>query len=105
MITNDKMIEIFCIADDFYNEYEIQIEKLLLEAPINESLIKKRNRKGKLSPSEIIAILICYRWVDQGISALASRGTVRETLASHGSSYSILHNFCFAYGHAPHSQW
>jgi len=27
MITTDKIIEIFCIADDFYKEYESEIHK------------------------------------------------------------------------------
>ena len=29
MITIDKIIEIFCIADDFYKEYELEIQKVI----------------------------------------------------------------------------
>lgn len=60
MITKDKMTELFCVTDDFCCEYEFEIEKHLLAAPISDNVPKKRNRKGKLSPSEIITILIGY---------------------------------------------
>ncbi len=29
MLSADKVIEIFCIADDFCNEYDVNIEKTL----------------------------------------------------------------------------
>ena len=52
-----KLIEIFCKADDFCKELStVQVE--------NKRMIggkKQRNRKGKLSLSEIITILIFYQ--------------------------------------------
>jgi len=59
MITTDKIIEIFCIADDFYKEYESEVHKVAICAP---SEVKTRNRATKLSPSEIITILVCFHF-------------------------------------------
>lgn len=33
MITKDKITEIFCIADDFCKEFDVEIEKLALQEP------------------------------------------------------------------------
>ncbi len=57
MITTDKVIEIFCIADDFCNEYEKEIQNHQLQAGVTT---KKRNRKTRMSQSEIIAVMICF---------------------------------------------
>jgi len=59
MIATDKIIEIFCIADDFYKEYESEVHKVAICAP---SEVKTRNRATKLSPSEIITILVCFHF-------------------------------------------
>ena len=42
MITTDKVIEIFCIADDFFKEYEKEIQNHQLQAG---NVTKKRNRQ------------------------------------------------------------
>lgn len=60
MITKDKVINIFCIADDFCKEYEKEIQEHQLAASSVDATRKKRNRKSNLSTSEIITILICY---------------------------------------------
>lgn len=57
MITDDKIIELFCKIDDFMKEYEKTITSNSLSDP---SLIKRRNRKSKLSPSEVMTILILF---------------------------------------------
>ena len=59
MITTDKIIEIFCIADDFYKEYETEVHKVAICA---SSEVKTRNRATQLSPSEIITILVCFHF-------------------------------------------
>lgn len=59
MITTDKIIEIFCIADDFYKEYESEIHKTAI---CESNDIKTRNRNTRLSPSEIITILVCFHF-------------------------------------------
>jgi len=51
----DKIIEIFVKIDDFHLEFEEQIKKTALE---HGSI--KRNRKSKLSDSEIMTIMISF---------------------------------------------
>lgn len=59
MITKDKITEIFCIADDFCKEFEVEMAKHALssspEAP-------KRRRKRMMSDAEVITILICFHF-------------------------------------------
>ena len=57
MITTDKVIEIFCIADDFCAEYENEIRNHQLQAG---DITKRRNRKTQMSQSEIIAVMVCF---------------------------------------------
>lgn len=57
MITTDKVIEIFCIADDFCAEYENEIRNHQLQAG---DITKRRNRKTQMSRSEIIAVMVCF---------------------------------------------
>jgi hypothetical protein len=59
MITTDKIIEIFCIADDFYKEYEFEIQK---EAICFPKGLQTRNRATQMTPSEIITILVCFHF-------------------------------------------
>ncbi len=57
MISNDKITEIFCVLDDFCKEIdEIINQNMILE---NTSK-KKRNRKSKISDSEVITIMILF---------------------------------------------
>ena len=57
MITNDKITEIFYIADEFCKEFYKVVEEQSL--PSNTSK-KRRNKPCKLSDSEIITILILF---------------------------------------------
>ena len=59
MLTADKVTEIFCICDDFCKEFSNQIEKKSLKAPDGR---KHRNRKGRMSESEVMTILICFHF-------------------------------------------
>ena len=59
MITEDKVSEIFCIADDFCKEFDKEIEKNALPAP--DGTVRRR-RKRMMSDSEIITILICFHF-------------------------------------------
>ncbi len=58
MLSSDKVSEIFCIADDFCKEYDVNIEKNSLRADGK----RHRRRKGQLSDSEIMTILICFHF-------------------------------------------
>ena len=58
MLSADKVSEIFCIADDFCQEFDREIENLSL--PLDGK--KHRRRKGQMSDSEIITILICFHF-------------------------------------------
>ena len=58
MITEDKVIEIFCIMDEFCNNFASEWKNLRLEDKEHPHC----NRKGRLSFSEIMTILICYHF-------------------------------------------
>ena len=55
MITKDKITEIFCIADDFCKEFELETDKIGLSER-NKGC--HRHRRWRMSKSEIITILI-----------------------------------------------
>ena len=57
MISDDKIIEIFCKIDDFMKEYDKIVNKYSLS---NSNNIKKRKRKFKMSDSEVMTILILF---------------------------------------------
>lgn len=58
MISEDKVMEIFFSADEFLKEFEAAYAA----GPKKLSSKKRRNRKGRMSPSEIITILICFHF-------------------------------------------
>lgn len=59
MITTDKITEIFCIADDFYKEYELEIQN---RTALTTNELKTRNRASQLSHSEIMTILVGFHY-------------------------------------------
>ena len=62
MITKDKVTEIFCIIDEFDKNLDGELKRNL-HLPTQDGNGKRyRNRKGKLSESEIMTILICYHF-------------------------------------------
>ncbi len=57
MISDDKIIEIFCKLDDFATEFDA----VLTENSISEaSSVKRRNRKFKMSKSEVMTIMVIF---------------------------------------------
>ena len=56
-----KVTEIYCIADDFCKEYELELNKkaLSLSNPSPNSS-NRRNRKGRMSDAEMITILVLF---------------------------------------------
>ena len=62
MITKDKVTEIFCIIDEFDKNLDGELKKNLRLPTHNGNGKRYRNRKGKLSESEIMTILICYHF-------------------------------------------
>ena len=60
MITKDKVTEIFCIIDEFDKNLDGELKKNLCLSVHNGSGKCYINRKGRLSESEMITILICY---------------------------------------------
>ena len=62
MITTDKVTEIFCVLDEFCKNLDAELTKNLHIAPIGEGYKRTRNRKGKMSKSEIMTILLCYHF-------------------------------------------
>ena len=59
MISKDKVIEIFCIADDFRRELEKEVVKKALS---DNGSTQKRRRKRMMSDAEVITILICFHF-------------------------------------------
>ncbi len=62
MITIDKVIEIFCSADEFCKNLEVELSKNLQIASLKEGEKRTRNRKGCMSKSEIMAILLYFHF-------------------------------------------
>ena len=56
-----EVTEIYCIADDFCKEYELELNKkaLSLSNP-SPNTPKTRNRKGRMSDAEMITILVMF---------------------------------------------
>ncbi|SFG65746.1 hypothetical protein SAMN05216383_12729, partial [Prevotella sp. KH2C16] len=62
MITKDKVTEIFCIIDEFDKNLNAELAQNL-PLPSHDGDGKRyRNRKGRLSESEIMTILVCYHF-------------------------------------------
>ena len=59
MITKDKITEIFCIADDFCKEFELETNKIGLS---EKGKGCHRHRQCRMSKSEIMTILICFHF-------------------------------------------
>ena len=59
MITESKVTEIFCIADDFCKEFEIEVARNALPSSADAP---KRRRKRMMSDAEVITILICFHF-------------------------------------------
>lgn len=62
MITNDKVTEIFCIIDEFCKNLDAELSKNLQIAPTDDGCKRLRYRKGRMSDSEIMTILLCYHF-------------------------------------------
>ena len=60
MITEDKVTELFCIADDFCKFFDAMMEKYTLKAD------KKRqyHRKSTMSKAEIMVIMIFFEFIE-----------------------------------------
>ncbi|CAA0221224.1 Transposase IS982 family [Tenacibaculum maritimum] len=57
MISDTKIIEIFCNLDDFMKEFQT----VLIKNSISESSkVKKRKRKSKMSKSEVMTIMVIF---------------------------------------------
>lgn len=57
MISNDKVIQIFCSIDDFCKEMTQILNENAIES---HNSIKRRNRKCKMSDSEVITIMVLF---------------------------------------------
>ena len=56
MITEDKVTEIFCIADDFCKVFDTQMEKYTIKS----NLKRKYHRESTMSKAEIMVIIILF---------------------------------------------
>ena len=56
-----KVTEIYCIADDFCKEYNLELNKTSLSlSNASANSPKHRKRKGRMSDAEMITILILF---------------------------------------------
>ena len=55
-----KVTEIYCIADDFCKEYELELNKKALSLSNPSPPPKTRNGKGRMSDAETITILVLF---------------------------------------------
>ena len=81
MITTDKVTEIFYILDEFCKNLDAELTKNLHIAPIDEGYKRMRNRKGQMSKSEIMTILLCYHFYGKylPIRATSSKSSLRTS--------------------------
>ena len=61
MITDDKITEIFCMMDEFCKNLDETLNKQLRLCVGNDGK-RHRDRKGRLSESEIMTILVAYHF-------------------------------------------
>ena len=61
MIVEFKIIEIFCVIDEFNKNFDKEMSNHVL---ISSSGKQRRNRKGVLLESEIMAILVLLHFSD-----------------------------------------
>ena len=59
MITNDKVIEIFCATDEFSKKFDDEIEKMPLLSSDGKA---RRRRSATMSDSKIMTILIIFHF-------------------------------------------
>ena len=78
MITTDKVTEIFCILDEFCKNLDAELTKNLHIAPIDEGYKRMRNRKGQMSKSEIMTILLCYHLALSATSSTITSSSSRS---------------------------
>ena len=62
MITKDKVIEIFCIIDEFDKNLSVELSKKLRLPSVGKDGIRHRNRPDRMSESEIMTVLVCYHF-------------------------------------------
>ncbi len=62
MTTRDKVTEIFCIIDEFGRKLNVELSKNLCQSSYTGNGKRCRNRRGRLSESEIMTIFICYHF-------------------------------------------
>jgi len=59
MLTQDKIIEIYCIADDFCKEFHQEFKKI---NTLPDNGKKRYNRSGEMSDKEIMTILLLFHF-------------------------------------------
>ena len=62
MTTHYKVTELFCIIDEFCKHFDAENAGNLLEG---NSEVKRRRRQASLSDSEIMTILLYFRYIPQ----------------------------------------
>ncbi len=56
MFSGSKVMEIYCLADDFCKEFAVQQEKYMIE----DKSRPHRNKPNRMSDAEIMVILILF---------------------------------------------
>ena len=85
MITKDKVTEIFCIIDEFDKNLDMEMRKNLFLPSETTGVKRHRNRKGRLSRSEIMTI--------RGMNGSPFRDLDNITPNDVGKSYTVPNYF------------
>ena len=92
MFSEDKVTEIFCLADEFCKFFDAQQEKSMLEAPQDGK--RRRRKPNRMSDAEIILIMIIFH----------SGATNASNITIWNMSASIWH-ICFHGGYPTIDLW
>ena len=60
MFTDDKITEIFCLADDFCKFFDSQVKKYTLTDQSDRENKRKYHREPTMSKAEIMLIMILF---------------------------------------------
>ena len=91
MITKDKVAEIFCIIDEFNKNLNTELKNNLFLPTNNGKGKRYRNRKGRLSESEIMTILVCYHFGTYcNLARVITEQVQFEAVAPTHSTFSVL---------------
>lgn len=85
MTTDNKVTEIYCLADDFCKYFSSLIKNRQIDS---DSSVRRRNRKSTMSDAEVITILILFHmkgyWkIQRALTPCAKTKLTPEIILNH----------------------